>query len=461
MKCVIADDEYWVRVSLASMLIEIDPSIEIVGEVSNGAALLDVLSQLSPDIVFVDIRMPRMTGLECIRAARVMYPDIRWVILSGFSEFNFAQEAVALGVMEYLLKPVRREKLSEVVEKVRVSIHEKNEMLRKIFRHDMYALMYDDILASDMEADDFTAALFGTDGSLDWQETRRWTECLCESISSYFADMPDAVVFILSSGRYALVVHGSDREPQMLEAFERAIAESRQKSFVATACMIGTVHGANALHDMIKRCEDLFRLRIFDGIGRVLSVQELQRTSELVSAEMQGMCSDLELLPQRVSSMRVVNVNEKQLQNLCEYICITTGIAIPEQERSRWPEYLNVSMQTAKSADFVTMAKRYIEANYAFDIGVAQIAEVLQITPNYLSTLFRRVEGVTLSRYLTGVRMECARKLLESSQMCIEQIAREAGYADAHYFTRVFKENFGVYPAKYQKEHEKRKYIEP
>lgn len=459
MKCIIADDEYWVRVSLAGMLTEIDPSIEIVGEVSNGAALLDVLVQLSPDLIFVDIRMPRMTGLECMRAARALYPDIRWVILSGFSEFDFAQEAVSLGAMEYLLKPVRQEKLSEVVEKVRVSIREKNEMLHKILRHDMYALMYDDILASDMEmeADDFTAALFGTDSGLDWQETRRWTECLCESISSYFADMPDTVAFILSSGRYALVAHGSDRERQMVKAFERTIAESRQKSFVATACMIGKVHGVNALHDAIKHCEDLFELRILDGIGRVLSMEELLRTAELANVEIRGMCSDLELLPQRVSAMRVANVNEKQLENLCEYIRITTGIAIPAQARSRWPEYLNASMQTAKSADFVTLAKGYIEANYAFDIGVAQIAEVLQITPNYLSTLFRRVEGVTLSRYLTGVRMECARKLLESSQMCIEQIAREAGYADAHYFTRVFKENFGVYPTKYQKEHGKRK----
>lgn len=457
MKCIIADDEYWVRVSLASMLMEIDPSIEIVGEVSNGAALLDVLAQLSPDLVFVDIRMPRMTGLECMRAARAMYPDIRWVILSGFPEFDFAQEAVSLGAMEYLLKPVRREKLSEVVEKVRVSIREKNETLRKILRHDMYALMYDDILASDMEEADFTAALFGTDSGLDWQETRRRTECMCESISSYFADMPDTVAFILSSGRYALVACGADRARQMVEAFERTIAESRQKSFAATACMIGKVHGANALHDAIKRCEELFELRILDGTGRVLSMEELQRTAELASAEMRGMCSDLELLPQRVSTMRIANVDEKQLENLCEYIRITTEIAIPAQARSRWPEYLNTSMQTAKNADFVTLAKGYIEANYALDIGVAQIAEVLQITPNYLSTLFRRVEGVTLSRYLTGVRMECARKLLESSQMCIEQIAREAGYADAHYFTRVFKENFGVYPTKYRKEHEKRK----
>ena len=171
---------------------------------------------------------------------------------------------------------------------------------------------------------------------------------------------------------------------------------------------------------------------------------------------MRGMCADLEILPQRVSPMRVAAVDEKQLENLCKFICLTTGVEVPPHARRRWPEYLSTSAQTVRNADFVAMEKEYIQTNYAQDIGVAQIAEVLQITPNYLSTLFRKVEGITLIRCLTGIRLEHARALLENSQLRISQIAREVGYADSHYFTRVFKENFGFYPNEYRKEHEKK-----
>lgn len=456
MKCIIADDEYWVRVSLASMLMEIDPTIEIVGEVSNGAALLDVLAQLQPDVVFVDIRMPRMSGLDCMRAARPMYPDIQWVILSGFSEFEFAREAISLGAMEYLIKPARRETLEQTLEKARGSIREKNRGLRKMFRHDLYALMYDNLLETRMEEMDFTACLFGVDSGLKWSEQKRLTDEARRQIAAQFGDMPDVADFMLASGRYALVSYGKDREKALNDVLERVIAETAGERFAMTACAAGTAHGAIALRDRLRRCEELFELRIPAGVGRVIRLAELEAIEQTAGTQMCGMCADLEMLPQRVSPMRVAAVDEKQLENLCKFICLTTGVEVPPHARRRWPEYLSTSAQTARNADFVAMAKEYIQANYAQDIGVAQIAEVLQITPNYLSTLFRKVEGITLIRYLTGIRLEHARALLENSQLRISQIAREAGYADSHYFTRVFKENFGFYPNEYRKEHEKK-----
>lgn len=109
MRVLVADDEKLSRVSLISMLEESERDISIAGEATNGEDLLNALSKMQPDVAFVDIRMPKMNGLEAIERGRKLSPHTQWVILSGFSEFDYARKALSLGAFMYLLKPLGME----------------------------------------------------------------------------------------------------------------------------------------------------------------------------------------------------------------------------------------------------------------------------------------------------------------------------------------------------------------
>ena len=115
IRILIADDEYLARSGLRSMLEELDLHVEIVCEATNGEEMARMASQYLPDIAFVDIRMPKLNGLEAIRLSRMASPHTHWLILSGFPEFDYAQEAIRLGVSAYLLKPVNPEELRKVL----------------------------------------------------------------------------------------------------------------------------------------------------------------------------------------------------------------------------------------------------------------------------------------------------------------------------------------------------------
>lgn len=106
MKLIIADDENLIRASIRSMVQDVESSWHIVGEGANGEELLELVNEHKPNVAIIDIRMPRMNGLEAMRLGKAISPCTKWIILSGFSDFAYVQEALQLGASDYLLKPV-------------------------------------------------------------------------------------------------------------------------------------------------------------------------------------------------------------------------------------------------------------------------------------------------------------------------------------------------------------------
>ncbi|MEH7087218.1 response regulator, partial [Neobacillus drentensis] len=142
MKIVIADDEPWVRTSLVSMIYEMEASWEIVGEASHGRELVDTIAQFKPEVAIVDIRMPELDGLEAIRICRELSPQTRWIIVSGFSDFQYAQQAVKLGVTEYLLKPIHPEELEKAINSIALHNKEYALLLNQQFENELFSLTH-------------------------------------------------------------------------------------------------------------------------------------------------------------------------------------------------------------------------------------------------------------------------------------------------------------------------------
>ena len=104
------------------------------------------------------------------------------------------------------------------------------------------------------------------------------------------------------------------------------------------------------------------------------------------------------------------------------------------------------------TVDIVKKAQLYIEENYSKDIILDEVSKELQISPYYLSKLFKKRTGNTFIEYLTSVRIEKAKDLLRNSSKSMKEICMEVGYSDANYFSRTFKKNVGVSPTEYKEE---------
>jgi DNA-binding LytR/AlgR family response regulator len=121
-RALIADDERLMREQLRARLAEVWPDLDIVGEARNGIEAVEMTAQLRPDLVFLDIRMPGMTGVDAARQIAQLPTDDTWpgceiVFITAYDQY--AVEAFEQGVVDYVLKPAERERLQVTVERIR------------------------------------------------------------------------------------------------------------------------------------------------------------------------------------------------------------------------------------------------------------------------------------------------------------------------------------------------------
>lgn len=115
LRIVIVDDEVLIREGLAKMIHKENPMFQIVGIFADGQDALEALPNLGVDVVITDIRMPMLGGLPLIKELQNHYPHIRSILMSGYVDFGYAQEAIRCSAVDYLLKPINKELLFELL----------------------------------------------------------------------------------------------------------------------------------------------------------------------------------------------------------------------------------------------------------------------------------------------------------------------------------------------------------
>lgn len=122
IRLLIAEDEKMIREGLVSTVPWTRMGFEVVGSTNNGVGALEMAKRLDPQLILMDIRMPKMDGLELLEIVHREMPRIKVVILSGYDDFSYAQKALRLGALDYLLKPVDLALITETMERVRDQI---------------------------------------------------------------------------------------------------------------------------------------------------------------------------------------------------------------------------------------------------------------------------------------------------------------------------------------------------
>lgn len=393
-KVLVADDEYIIRRGIISFLRQYS-DFELAAEAEDGVMALELAKDISPDVYFVDINMPFLNGLQFIKSLKEINPRAVVVIITGYDRFEYAREALKLGVFEYLLKPLMEGPFDEMMQRVR-------ERLQREESEDKYLDWAKSMLAQNRT---YLASNF-LQRALEGHYTR---EEIMERSQYLNLLLPEPFTITVVSLEYQKM---EDVKSTWNEDLLFFVAEN-----IANEMFQGLVNPNS--------CQDRH--------GNLVVISKTV-APEIAEEQSETYCKMLESrLPVRSV---VIQGNGDDYGALAE----TYETAV-----SRLKE-----LETGSSV--IKDVKFYIEDNYSReDFSFQDAADHVNLSVPHLSRMFRKEMGVTFIDYLTSVRIRKAIELLHNGELKIYEIAELTGYANQHYFSNVFKKNLGVSPAEYRR----------
>ncbi|UQZ82666.1 putative response regulatory protein [Paenibacillus konkukensis] len=395
-KLLIADDEPRIRNGLCKALPWAEMGIEVAAEAENGKEALELADAVGADLMFVDINMPFMNGLELIEQLQTRRPGCLVIIISGHDEFAYAQQAVRLNVFDYLLKPVQKSELKSVIAKA-LDVLNRERVDQKYTQWMHHKLEYNALALRE----EFLG---------NWITGKLTKEQFEEERLFYQLHFHGNVSLLLVKPlkKISLDVPNKTWDPQLLVfAIKNILSEVLPQLPVSVVFSIGK-HQVAALTQV----SDLSAIRAV--------YQEFERT---------------------VTTYLGVNVF------LCHRISGQLD-DIPAHYEALREELLRESALTP----IIAMAKKYLETYYyREDLSLSEVAEHMNVNATYLSKLLKRNLGKSFVDYLTDVRIKKAIQYLDDPTLKMYEIASKVGYQSQHYFSHAFKKMTGVSPLEYRK----------
>lgn len=309
-RVLLADDEEEIRTGISRKIDWTALGFALVGEAGNGEEALELAEQLCPDVVLTDIKMPFMDGLELCRRLRQSLPAAKLVVFSGFDDFEYARQAVGMGVSEYILKPINAPELAQVLTKLREQLDKQRlerrdmETLRRRYEESLPVLrelFYTRLLSGQLRPDQvqdraaryeidlpaglWTAALVHAGLAAEGEAEQR-DELLLLSVQSFLAehfsleDCPARVVLYGDTAALLVQLSGEDRLYPLLEELERLSLLSQSYLGIALSAGVGRpCQGPEELYRSAEGARAALDYRALMGGGRVIYIDDLEPQS--------------------------------------------------------------------------------------------------------------------------------------------------------------------------------------
>ena len=497
MRILIADDEYLVRASLISMLDELNLPIHSLQEATSGDQMVNRAGQDLPDVAFVDIRMPGQNGLDAIKAAKMLSPQTKWFILTGFPQFDYAQEAIRLGVSGYLLKPISPEELKKTLDDFAEENHKQKIAQNKQFERELMRLLYG-LTSLEFEGPEsfvrkshFAGIVFYFDSYCSEKIRAERQFAFCCTVQKIINENLDhqhrLALIVLPNGELATVgawesrqdEHANHNVQKYFRTLESQIRNVSDKDMALTLVQTKSSLTYQDFLDQLESLEELAPLRVIGGIGKLLDVRSLSQhakdpAQKALAIQIQFLCRSyhdrnqlnyikaLESLKKSFQK-EIFNIPDRQKEPIVAFINQSLGCQLTaDQTPKQWIEMLeqydklfpvHLPEDELQNTDIVDQVIAFIHENFMTNIGIGQIAEQLNITPNYLSTLFHRKTGINFMAYLKKIRMLRAKELLMNPNIQVHQVAEQVGYFSPRHFARLFVEHYGFLPSEYRNKH--------
>lgn len=501
-RVIIVEDQPNFRKGLSKMIEHSSLSWEVVGEASNGQEALELLSQVNPDLVLTDIRMPIMDGIEFVGHLRQNYPDMIVVILTGYKNFEYAQSAVRLGALDLLIKPCTEQDVSLVLNKAferfygrymqgqKLMLQQRQEQDQSL-RDALLGLPYLHEHASSINQRLLNKELWMLKLNNQDLEKKNDRKSDLSLIQYAFANIveellkhseTDAELLLVENDCFVLLSRIGVFEDTAKQEIENASLQYLNIHIHSVS--IGLSLSVDRLSEQYQQA----RKNVDDSDITTLSDAKLslnqalvkEKEMELMSAIMMGQASKLQqLLEHQVAELANKRHEDMKIEAMSLSIAMHATIqkhfesvdngsfsqiasSIPQAE---WTEekiigwvkeevrtflLLFNNWQVSKSENLIERAIKYIEQHYNEECRLADVAAHISLNPSYFSVLFKKATGESFTRYVVKFRMDKAALLLRNTDMKIFEIASAVGFDEPNYFTNVFKQQFQLSPKEYR-----------
>lgn len=497
---IIVEDSKPILRNIKTLLDALDMPLRVVATATNGEEALEAIRHESIHILLTDIRMPKMDGLSLIEQVKQLHPNLKVVLISGYSDFEYTRKALNLQVFDYLLKPVDRKALEEVMARVIDQLNRQMpydaELLKDIVAPELYANFK---LGEDLSLVGQVMFVLRrqpfTGGGQQWGR-----ETILYALTEYLAPYPckafpaqssqQIIAFVnravldrysslyecLESVRRHLSKQGMDvmiggqlltgesgRLPELYHRISGIIGEQQR---INQGCALDTGNPVSLARSetgsmgiapetdvvrMIQRNQkERFQLKLSE-----LLVKWKENNVQLAELErFIGLLVDTfaHLLEERGSGIRLgLEARAKQLLEETNYADF--GIAF-----MAWTGQCFDMLQShsRKSREVLfEQIDEYMKMNRYSSLSINDLAVKFHVSPSYISRVIKNFTQSTFVQYYTGLKIKEACRLMESKpHMKFRELSDLLAFSDQHYFSKVFKEYTGFTPTEY-KEHKR------
>ena len=418
IRMLIVDDEYYIRLGIRNAIDWESIDVEIVGEAEDGEQGLLMALELKPDLILMDIRMPFMDGLELMEKIASEHPGCGIIVLSGYDEFEYAQRAIKFGVLDYLLKPIDKQKLKETVQNASSAVRK-----RRSVQH--YQELVDQEQTS-IRTQFLRDLIFGKITSEEEISSR------CRTLDLPLSNSPCQAIFVRLDD-YSLLERQLSAEE--LRSLRESITSHLSEHFLLGRSFMGMIADISPeewavilTHINTVSCEEREK-ELHENMAGFLSALE-ESISHTVSVSISSVCSSPGMLSDTCQAARLANK---------KYLPCTNSVVWPDTSRAD-----GIRQEVQEALNFIRL-------HYGEDITIQQVAYALYLSPYYLMHIFKNDVGKTFNTFLTEYRMEMAKELLKTPGCRIYEIASQVGYSDVKYFNKLFKKHTDLTPSEYIK----------
>lgn len=482
---LIVDDEEIEREGMAQFIPWDSYEIKVVSTARNGAEGLEKIAKFRPDLAIVDIKMPVMNGIEMIRQAKEQYPDMTFVVLSGYGDYEFTSQAMELGVRHYILKPCDESKMIPVLNKAFAELEEarkknarseKLETEARLLKPYAREQLFRDLLLGKAQASSGARQLVDELGGeqrmvllLDFR-----LKCGFDSLERYVVGnmlgdlLPDGTLLMTTGvDRDVLVLADAMAESSVetaVQVLKKEFKRFETLPMLSSASRTGTLAELSVL---FRQAQELLQLNMDENEPALLRPSRNaalpETVNEIFDLEALRQTGSYEELLQELAfsfaKMEAKDYRPQQQQKLCElaWKLLFEDKAAPEDSLPAWADALtaawNHPQPDARSREiFLAIYENLPEPEFSLQT-IAQ--QRLFMSEDHLRRIFSQMTGNRFSAYLEHCRITQARRLLEfQPDMKISRLAELVGYPlDGQYFSKVFRKICGVTPTEYRNHH--------
>ncbi|OAB47884.1 response regulator transcription factor [Paenibacillus antarcticus] len=507
-RVMIVDDEPILRMGIYHLCNWSEYGIEFVAQASNGSEALQLIEQVNPHVVITDIVMPVMDGVELTKLLRKRFPDIKLVVLSSYSEFDYVREVFKYGVTDYLLKPkVTAEELVTLIQSLCSNLdtslvsHTPNPkvpdlgllitecLLNKGDRQlEFLSELSNHFTNNQFHIVKCSSSLLLSKTSMTQTELER---SIIDLAQTYLGDFSHASYFL--NNECSLIINADQDQMEnfmiALNQFTSSAKQSLQYVTFVLSHAFSILTSLPSVNERLSLCTGkmiYFNHKHYISEGSIsldiatIPFDIVEFTSFIHNLDFEQSKNKLKALFQQIESAQASD--EYSLKRFCQNL-IYTIINTIEQMKLPYSELGSTKIKLFKTIDLAVdvdellqiinqfidqiemeiSAKAgrrntailsriydYVNENYAQDIMLSELAAELHLNYSYLSYYFKQQTNENLTTYINKVRIEHAKQLLLNWDLSISEISRMTGFSEHNYFSKVFKKITGMTPAEYR-----------